>query len=217
MNERPDHPSQKSACAQPSPLQHRVILADYGHVALVEIAEWTFDAPPLQLFRDQPPDEPPFLNRRLRHAGHRMFTAFALHDRCRVADHEHFGRFDDPQERVDERSPCAGCFGAEHLWNWRRRNTPPATPAVHSTGALGIRIPPATTPNSSTVSTLTPVCTFTPSLVSRRVTLRDSGSTKVGRTRLAASSRMMALLDGSMRRKFPLRVTLTICAKDAAS
>jgi hypothetical protein len=43
--------------AEPAPLQHRVILAD-GHVAVVEIAERTFDLLPLQLFRDQPPDVP---------------------------------------------------------------------------------------------------------------------------------------------------------------
>ena len=92
-----------------------------------------------------------------------------------------------------------------------------ATPAVHSTVALGILIPSATTPCSSTVSTLTPVRTFTPSFVSRRVTRRDSGSAKVGRTRLPASSKMMALFDGSTRRKFPRKVTRTICAKDAAS
>src|SRR6516165_3205115 len=49
-----------------------------------------------------------------------------------------------------------------------------ATPAVHTTVALGILLPPATTPCSSPVSTLTP------SFVSRRVTLRDSGSAKVG-------------------------------------
>src|SRR5262252_3227113 len=42
-----------------------------------------------------------------------------------------------------------------------------ATPAVHSTVALGILFPPAITPSASTVSTLTSVMTFTPSL-SRR-------------------------------------------------
>src|SRR5712691_13461783 len=63
MNERPHQPRQEAACAQPAPLQHRVILADDGHVALVEIAERAFDLPPHQLFRDQPPDVPPFLNR----------------------------------------------------------------------------------------------------------------------------------------------------------
>ena len=55
------------------------------------------------------------------------------------------------------------------------------------TVALGILVPPATTPCSSTLSTLTSVRTFTPSFVSRRVTLRDSGSAKVGRTRWTMS------------------------------
>src|SRR5438067_11805958 len=59
MNKRPYQPRQEAACAQPAPLQHRVILTDDGHVALVEIAERTLDFPPLQLFRDQPPDIPP--------------------------------------------------------------------------------------------------------------------------------------------------------------
>src|SRR6516164_6366562 len=92
-----------------------------------------------------------------------------------------------------------------------------ATPAVHSTVALGILFPPATTPCSSTVSTLTPVITFTPSFVSRRVTLRDSGSAKVGRTRLPASSRIMVLFEGSMRWKLPRSVTFTRSANDPAS
>src|SRR3954468_1167567 len=49
VNERPYQPRQEAACAQPAPLQHRVILADDGHVSLVEIAERTFDLPPLQV------------------------------------------------------------------------------------------------------------------------------------------------------------------------
>ena len=89
VNERPDQPRREAARAQRSSLQDRIILADDGHVALIEIAERTFDLPPLQLFRDQPPDVPPFLNRRLRHAWHWMFI---LHDRCRVAGDEHSGR-----------------------------------------------------------------------------------------------------------------------------
>src|SRR6266446_2928000 len=72
VNERPHQPRQEAACAQPAPLQHRVILADDGHVALVEIAEWTLDLPPLQVSRNQPPDVPPFLNGCLRDAGHGM-------------------------------------------------------------------------------------------------------------------------------------------------
>src|SRR5260370_6027585 len=66
VNERPYQPRQETACAQPAPLQHRVILADDGHVSLVEIAERTFEFPSFQLFRDQPPDVAPFLDRTLR-------------------------------------------------------------------------------------------------------------------------------------------------------
>ena len=91
------------------------------------------------------------------------------------------------------------------------------TPAVQSTVALGILFPPAITPCSSTVSTLTPGKTVTPSLSRCSATLRDKDSAKVGRTRLPASSRMMLAFDGSMRRKLPRNVTFTICAKDAAS
>src|SRR6516225_4304576 len=65
VNERPHQPRQEPACAQPAPLQHRVILADDRHVAHVEIAERTFDLPSLQLFGDQPPDVVSFLDRRL--------------------------------------------------------------------------------------------------------------------------------------------------------
>src|SRR5262245_63665078 len=72
VNERPHQIRQEATGAQPTPLQHRVILADDGHVALVEIAEWALHLPSLQLFGDQPPDVPAFLNCRLRHAGHRM-------------------------------------------------------------------------------------------------------------------------------------------------
>ena len=120
MNERPHEPRQEAACAQPASLQHRIILADDGHVALVEIAERTFDLPPLQLFRDQPSDVPPFLNRRLRHARHRMLV---LHDRRRVADDEHSGRVHDLQKGVNESPPRAVGLAAENFGNWRCRNT----------------------------------------------------------------------------------------------
>src|SRR6266702_8038088 len=46
-----------------------------------------------------------------------------------------------------------------------------ATPAVHSTVALANLLPLATTPFSSTASTLTPVSTSTPSFSSRPVAL----------------------------------------------
>src|SRR5262249_49055007 len=188
VDERPHQPREEAACVQPAPLQHRVILADDGHVALVEIAERTFDRPPLQLFVDQPPDVPPFLNRRLRHAGHGMSV---LHHRRRVADNEHSGRVHDFQEWINERPLRAVGFGTEHLWNRRR-----CDPAVHSTVTLGILLPPAITPLSSTVSTLTSVTTFTPSFSRRLATLRDTDSAKVGRTRLAPSMRMMLAFAG---------------------
>src|SRR5262249_57345827 len=104
----------------PSSLQYGVILADDSHVAFVEIAERTFDLAPLQLFRDQPPDVPPFLDGCLRHAGYRMSV---LNDRRRVADDEHSGRVHDLQERIDERPPRAVGLGTEHLWNRRCRDT----------------------------------------------------------------------------------------------
>src|SRR5262249_61743927 len=66
VNERPDKPRQEAACPRPAPLQHRIILADHSHVALIEIAERSFYLPPLQLFRDQSSDVLPLLNRRLR-------------------------------------------------------------------------------------------------------------------------------------------------------
>src|SRR5262249_20879467 len=56
VNERPHQIRQEAAGAQPTSLQHRVILADDGHVALVEIAEWALYLASLQLFRDKPPD-----------------------------------------------------------------------------------------------------------------------------------------------------------------
>src|SRR5215469_9214510 len=60
VNERPDQPGWEAARAQRASLQDRIILADDGHVALVEIVERTFDLPPLQLARDQPTDVLPF-------------------------------------------------------------------------------------------------------------------------------------------------------------
>src|SRR5712671_7165034 len=104
MHERPHQPCEEATCAKRASLQYRVILADDGHVALIEIAERTFDLPPLQLIRDQPSDVPPFLYRRLRDAGDRMFV---LHDRRRIADHEDPGRVHDLQEWVNEGPPCA--------------------------------------------------------------------------------------------------------------
>src|SRR6516164_8652262 len=74
VNDRPHQPRQETACVQPAPLQHGVILADDRHVALVEIAERTFDLSPLQLLCDQPPDVASFLNRGLRNAWHRVFV-----------------------------------------------------------------------------------------------------------------------------------------------
>src|SRR5262245_21609180 len=120
MNERPYQVRQEAAGAQPAPLQNRIILAHDGHIALVEIVERALDLPPLQLIRDQPPDVPAFLNRRLRHAGHRMSF---LHDRRRVADDEYSGRVQDLQERVDKRPSRAVDFGTEHLWSSRCGDT----------------------------------------------------------------------------------------------
>src|SRR6516162_8692127 len=88
VNDRPHQPRQETACAQPTPLKHSVILAYDRHIALVEIAERTFYFSALQLLRDQPPDVASFLNRGLRNAGHRVFV---LHDRCRIAHDEHAG------------------------------------------------------------------------------------------------------------------------------
>jgi hypothetical protein len=109
---------------------------------------------------DQPPDVPPFLNRRLRHAEYGMPV---LHHRCRVANNKHSGRVYEFQEWINERPPGTVGLGTEHLWNRRC-----CDPAVHSTVALGILLPPAITPLSSTVSTLTSVTTLTPSF-SRRL------------------------------------------------
>src|SRR6476659_1936685 len=64
VNERPHQPGEESARVQSAPFKYRVILADHGHVTLIEIAEWMSDLLPPQLFRDQPPDILPFLNRR---------------------------------------------------------------------------------------------------------------------------------------------------------
>ena len=119
MNERPHQPRQEAAGAQPAPLQHGVILTDNGHVTLVKVVERTFDLPPLQLLRDQPPDVSPFLNRRLRHARHWMSV---LHDGSGIADDEHSGRVHDCQERVNERSPRTVGFGTEHFWDRRCRD-----------------------------------------------------------------------------------------------
>src|SRR5215831_8310425 len=74
VNERPHQPGQETAGAQPAPLQHSVVLADHSHVALVEIAERTFDFSSPQLLRDQPSDVASFLDRRLRDAWHRVFV-----------------------------------------------------------------------------------------------------------------------------------------------
>src|SRR5262249_19235677 len=91
-DEGPHQIREEAARMQSAPFEYRVILADDGHVALIEIAERMYDLLPLEVFRDQPPDIPPFLNRRLRHAGYRMFI---LRDRGRVANHEYSRRAHD--------------------------------------------------------------------------------------------------------------------------
>src|SRR5262249_46064806 len=98
---------------KPLVCSHHVIFADDGHVTIDEIAERTFDLPPLQLFLDRPPDVPAFLNRRLRHAWHGMSV---LHHRRRVADNERSGRVHNFQEWINERAPRAVGLGTEHLW-----------------------------------------------------------------------------------------------------
>ncbi len=66
-----------------------------------------------------------------------------------------------------------------------------ATPAVHSTVALGILFPSATTPFSSTFSTLAPVMILTLSFSSRPAAFFARFSANVGRTRLPPSIRMI--------------------------
>src|SRR5262252_10148739 len=55
VNERPHQPRQEAARSQRASLQDRIILADNGRAALVEIVERTFDLLPLQLFRYESP------------------------------------------------------------------------------------------------------------------------------------------------------------------
>src|SRR5271167_4990 len=69
MQEDPDEPRGEPAHANAPALQYREILADDGHIALVEISERTFRFMPVELARDQAPDIAAFLDRRLRDAG----------------------------------------------------------------------------------------------------------------------------------------------------
>ena len=92
-----------------------------------------------------------------------------------------------------------------------------ATPAVHSTVALGILLPSATTPFSSTFSTLTSVMTLTPSFSSRLAAFCDTLLGKSRENSLAPVDQNDRLLAGSMRRNLRRSVTVTICAIDAAS
>jgi hypothetical protein len=66
-----------------------------------------------------------------------------------------------------------------------------ATPAVHNTVALSIRLPATMTPWWSTFSTSASVRILTPSRPSRLAAFRDSDSAKLGRMRLAPSSKMI--------------------------
>src|SRR5271167_1474289 len=68
MQEDPDQPGREAAHAKTPALQDREILADDGHVALVEISERTFRLMPVELARDQAPDVASLLDRRLRDA-----------------------------------------------------------------------------------------------------------------------------------------------------
>jgi hypothetical protein len=62
--------------------------SDDRHGPLIEVSESMFWLTSLELSRDQASDIAPFLDRRPRHARHRVSIA---HDRRRVADDEHAG------------------------------------------------------------------------------------------------------------------------------
>src|SRR5271168_271390 len=70
MQEDPDEPGGEPARAKAPALQNREILADDGHIALVEILERTFGFMSIELARDQAPDIASLLDRRLRDARH---------------------------------------------------------------------------------------------------------------------------------------------------
>ena len=75
MNEPPRQPREKATCTQQTSLQYRVILADNGHVTLVEMTERTFgDHLPFSSCAMSRPTYRPFLYRRLRDAGDRAFV-----------------------------------------------------------------------------------------------------------------------------------------------
>ncbi len=209
MQEDPDEPCGEPAHANAPALQNREIFADDGHIALIEISERTFRLMPVELARDQASDIASLLDRRLRDAGHRA-----------------------PLPTTDEASPTTNTPAAPSTsMNGPTAARPAlsvlppscftsgdgATPAVQITVALGIRVPLATTPFSSTCSTLTPVIILTPSFSSLFAALPARRSENVGRIRAPPSIRMIALSAASIRRYCPRSVSVAICAMDAAS
>ena len=105
--------------SNPTALQHRKVLADDGHVSLVEISEGTLDRFAFELSGNQPAHVTSLLNRSLSHArqGPSAFDSGPPRHprrkrRWRPA----------PQERIDRESSCSISRDTERLYDRRCRD-----------------------------------------------------------------------------------------------
>ena len=130
-------------CCTRAPLQHCVILADDGHIALIEVAERTIYRPPLQLF--------PLVDSFLKVVD--APGVFVVGDAASVMQKGH------PVPGVAQAAIQEGRYVGRLIAARPARSVlvpsifgigDAATPAVHTTVALGILFPPAITPLSST-------------------------------------------------------------------
>jgi hypothetical protein len=85
VNERPYQPSQESAHANTTRLKNGKVLADDGHIAFVEISEWTLRLPPSEPLGNQTSNIMALLDRRLGNSGD---GSSVLHNGCCIADDE---------------------------------------------------------------------------------------------------------------------------------
>jgi len=98
VDECPYQPGQESAHANTAGLQNRKVLADHGHIALVEVPERTLRLAPLEPLANEPSHITPLLDRSLSDAWHGVSV---LHERRCIADDEDIRRIRNVQARIN--------------------------------------------------------------------------------------------------------------------
>src|SRR5271169_738007 len=119
MNKGPGEPGREPCQSYVARFHDGEILADDGHVALVEVPKRARRPSTAELSRDQSSDITALLDCDLRYAWQRLAV---LHQRRRIADHEYIRSIRNAQERADAGSPRTVGRDAQHLHEGRGRN-----------------------------------------------------------------------------------------------